>query len=325
MAAPNPKNAAPVPPFASMVPSALLETRGRLSTLQINLGRLCNLSCKHCHLEAGPERKEVMSGPVLDACLRFLQEQDFAVVDITGGAPELHPAFRSFVSGARPFCRRMIVRTNLTLLLKPGYDDLPAFFRDRRLEVVCSLPHYMGQSADRVRGDGVFTASAAALQKLNSLGYGREEGLVLDLVFNPGGAFLPPAQAALEKEYRLALRRDFGIEFNALLTLTNNPLGRFGAFLERSGNLENYLQKLYQAFNPATLEGLMCRDQVSVAYDGGLYDCDFNQAAELPVAGATIFDWLGQPVGKRPIRFGQHCYACTAGQGSSCGGAISAP
>jgi radical SAM/Cys-rich protein len=176
-----------------------------------------------------------------------------------------------------------------------------------------------------MRGDHVFARSTAALQKLNALGYGREEGLVLDLVFNPGGAFLPPAQATLEKEFRGALLRDFQIVFNGFLTLTNNPLGRFGSFLERSGNLESYLGKLHQAFNPATLEGIMCRDQVSVAYDGRLYDCDFNQAAELPIAGdATIFDWLKKPITKREICFGQHCYACTAGQGSSCGGAIDA-
>jgi radical SAM/Cys-rich protein len=272
-----------------------------------------------------------MGDPVLDACLQLLREQDFAAVDITGGAPELHPRFRDFVSEARPLCRRMIVRTNLTLLTEPGYDDLPAFFRDRRLEVVCSLPHYTAPGTDRVRGGGIFEASIAALRELNRLGYGMKDGsgLVLNLVFNPGGAFLPPAQAALEKEYRLALRRDFGIEFDNLLTLTNNPLGRFGAFLERSGNLESYLQKLHRAFNPLTLEGMMCRDQVSVACDGGLYDCDFNQAAGLPIAGAAIFDWLGPSgrtkIGRRPIRFGQHCYACTAGQGSSCGGATAGP
>jgi radical SAM/Cys-rich protein len=324
MALLNLANVASIPPFAAMISdAALLATKETLSTLQINLGRLCNLSCKHCHLEAGPERRETMSEPVLDACLQLLREQHFVTVDITGGAPELHPRFRDFVSEARPFCRRMIVRTNLVLLLESGYDHLPAFFRDNRLEVVCSLPHYTAQSTNRMRGDRVFAASTAALQKLNLLGYGLECDLILNLVFNPGGAFLPPDQAALEKEYKLALRRDFGIEFNQLLTLTNNPLGRFGAFLERSGNLENYLWKLHQAFNPVTLEGMMCRDQVSVAYDGGLYDCDFNQAAELPIdGGITIFDWLGQTVKKRPIRFGQHCYACTAGQGSSCGGAI---
>jgi radical SAM/Cys-rich protein len=324
MAPLNLANVASIPPFAAMISDAtLLATKDTLSTLQINLGRLCNLSCKHCHLEAGPERRETMSEPVLDACLQLLREQHFVTVDITGGAPELHPRFRDFVSEARPFCRRMIVRTNLVLLLEPSYDDLPAFFRDNRLEVVCSLPHYTAQSTNRMRGDRVFAASTAALQKLNLLGYSLESDLILNLVFNPGGAFLPPDQAALEKEYKLALRRDFGIEFNQLLTLTNNPLGRFGAFLERSSNLENYLSKLHQAFNPMTLEGMMCRDQVSVAYDGGLYDCDFNQAAELPIdGGVTIFDWLGQTVQKRSIRFGQHCYACTAGQGSSCGGAI---
>jgi radical SAM/Cys-rich protein len=198
---------------------------------------------------------------------------------------------------------------------------LASFFRDNRVDIVCSLPHYTPQKTDRVRGDQVFEKSIEALRRLNALGYGKGD-LVLDLVFNPGGAFLPPAQATLEKEYRSALMDNFDVVFDRLLTITNSPLGRFGAFLERSGNMEDYLVKLYQAFNPAALPGMMCRDQVSVAYDGRLYDCDFNQAAELPIDGRmTVFEWLGQPPAKRHIRFGQHCYACTAGQGSSCGGA----
>jgi radical SAM/Cys-rich protein len=324
MSAPNLEKFAGVPPFVTMIRDpALMETMDRVSTLQVNLGRLCNLACKHCHLEAGPDREETMGRPVLDACLQLLRERSFAIVDITGGSPELHPGFRDFARAARPHCERLIVRSNLVLLLEPGYDDLPGFFRDNRLEVVCSLPHYTRQNTDQVRGERVFARSMEVLQKLNALGYGREKELVLNLVFNPGGAFLPPAQAALEKEYRDALGHDFGVVFDRLLTLTNNPLGRFGAFLERSGNLETYLNKLYRAFNPTTLEGMMCRDQVSVAWEGRLYDCDFNQAAKLPVfEDSTVFDWLGQPPKKRPIRFGQHCYACTAGQGSSCGGAI---
>jgi radical SAM/Cys-rich protein len=323
MSAPNLGSA--VPPFAQRIPQELRQTEKALSTLQINLGRLCNLACKHCHLEAGPGRRELMTRPVLDACLQLAREQNFPTVDVTGGAPEMHPDLRKFLSDVRPFCQHLIVRSNLVLLLEPEYDSLPGFFRDHSVELVCSLPHYMAKSTDRVRGDSVFERSITVLQRLNALGYGREERLVLDLVFNPGSAVLPPAQAELEAEYRNSLRRDFGVAFNALLTLTNNPLGRFGTFLERSGNLEGYLNKLCQAFNPATLPGMMCRTQVSVAWDGRLYDCDFNQAAELPIdGGSTIFDWLGRPVGKRPIRFGQHCYACTAGQGSSCGGATAA-
>ncbi|GHS86581.1 radical SAM/Cys-rich domain protein [Synergistales bacterium] len=308
-----------VPQFASAIADKSLTETGDIQTLQINLGRLCNLSCKHCHLSAGPEKREMMTRGAVDACLSLLREREFATADITGGSPEMHPEFRRLVSEARPLCARLIVRSNLTLLTEPGYDDLPEFFASRAVEVCASLPHYT-KAADKTRGDGVFSRSIAALQKLNALGYGRG-GLTLNLVFNPGGAFLPPSQAQIEKEYRAALERDSGVVFNGLLTITNNPLGRFGEFLERSGNMESYLEKLYNAFNPATLVGMMCRSQISVGPDGSLYDCDFNQAAGLPIEGATIFS-PSAATGARKIRFGQHCYACTAGQGSSCGGAI---
>lgn len=311
-----------VPPFESkFADKALMETAPTLSVLQINLGRLCNLACKHCHVEAGPERTEVMERPVMEACLRLLEQNAFETVDLTGGAPEMNPHFRWFVAECAKRCAHVIVRTNLVILQEPGYTDLPEFYREHRINVVCSLPHYTAKSTDRMRGDQVFSRSVAVLRQLNELGYGGEEGLVLDVVYNPGGAFLPPAQAAMEAEYRDHLLREYGVIFSHLYTITNNPIGRFGAFLERSGNLEDYLCKLHGAFNAGTLECMMCRSQVSVGWDGKLYDCDFNQAAGISVAGGeTVFDWAQGGIAPRKICFGRHCYACTAGQGSSCGG-----
>lgn len=312
-----------VPPFESkLTDHSLLETAERLSVLQINLGRLCNLSCKHCHVEAGPTRREIMARPVMEACLRLLEQNDFDTVDLTGGAPEMNPDFRWFAAACARRCSHTIVRTNLVILLEEGYTDLPVFYRDHQINLVCSLPHYSAQNTDRMRGDQVFLRSIQVMRRLNDLGYGREEGLALDLVYNPVGAFLPPSQRAMEQEYRERLLREQGVVFNRLFTITNNPIGRFGAFLERSGNLEDYLCKLHAAFNAGTLETMMCRSQISVGWDGQLYDCDFNQAAGLAVAGGeTVFDWAERGVAPRKIRFGRHCYACTAGQGSSCGGA----
>ncbi|ACL21877.1 Radical SAM domain protein [Desulfitobacterium hafniense DCB-2] len=301
---------------------ALMDTAERLSVLQINVGKRCNLACKHCHVEAGPNRTEEMSREVMEACLRLLEENPFATVDITGGAPELNPHFRWLVGECAKGCAHVIVRTNLVILLEEGYTDLPEFYRDHRVNVVCSLPHYTAKNTDRMRGEQVFRRSIEAMKRLNEVGYGQEPELVLDLVYNPGGAFLPPSQTAMEAEYKEHLLREYGVSFSHLFTITNNPIGRFGAFLERSGNLEDYMYRLYGAFNASTLESMMCRFQVSVGWDGRLYNCDFNQAADLPMAdGATIFDWTGKPMAKQRIRFGKHCYACTAGQGSSCGGA----
>lgn len=313
-----------IPAFESVIPNAAyLRTRPRISIMQANIGRLCNLACKHCHVEAGPQRTdEIMKKPVMEACLKVLRENEFRTLDITGGAPEMNPYFRWFAAAAREICDQVIVRTNLVILLEPGYEDLPRFYKERELEVVCSLPHYTEKSTDKMRGSEVFARSLKALKILNRLGYGLEDNLKLNIVYNPGGAFLPPDQEALEEEFRHNFRRNYDVEFNRLLTITNNPVGRFGAFLTRSGNLEGYMSKLYAAFNVATLEGMMCRDQISVACDGRLYDCDFNQAADRPIASReTIFDWLHKSVATRPICFGQHCYACTAGQGSSCAGA----
>lgn len=311
-----------IDPFESRVDGEFKVTEEHMEVLQINVGRLCNLACKHCHVEAGPNRTEIMSRKVMEACLAVIGEQKVQTVDITGGAPEMNPDFEWFVEEACKICSRVIVRSNLVILTEEGYRHLPEFYRDHKIEVVCSLPYYRPKEMDKVRGDGSFDAAIQILKKLNDLGYGRDKDLVLNMVYNPAGAFFPPVQEAMEKEYKTRLFEDYGIVFDHLFTITNNPTGRFFSFLERSGNLEGYLKKLYGAFNGNTLGGLMCRFQVSVGYDGRLYDCDFNQAAGLPVAtGETIFDMAGKPYAPRKICFGNHCYGCTAGQGSSCGGA----
>ena len=315
-----------VPPFETKIGDPTLAyTAEHLNVLQINVGRLCNLACKHCHVQAGPNRTEIMGKDVMGACLTVLEQEGFQTVDITGGAPEMNPDFCWLVEEACKRCPHVIVRTNLVILLEEGYTHLPEFYRDHKVNVVCSLPHYDEKSTDRMRGDRVFQRSVQALRHLNDLGYGTDPALVLDMVYNPGGAFLPPSQTALEMEYRAHLKQEHGVVFNHLFTITNNPIGRFGEFLERSGNLNGYMTKLYGAFNPSALEGMMCRFQISVGWDGALYDCDFNQAAELPVLNRqTIFDWAEHGAAPRKICFGKHCYACTAGQGSSCGGATKA-
>ena len=314
-----------IPAFESRIEEHLQYTEDNLDVLQINVGKLCNLSCKHCHVEAGPNRKEIMERDVMEACLRVCREQKVKTVDITGGAPEMNPHFEWFVKEVCKMCSHVIVRSNLVILTEEGYRHLPKFYADHKIEVVCSLPYYQAKVMDRVRGDGSFDRAVKVIQELNALGYGREEDLVLNMVYNPAGAFFPPAQGAMEKEYKVKLLEDYGIVFNHLFTITNNPTGRFFHFLQNSCNLNSYMQKLCSSFNRSTVEGLMCRYQVSVGYDGKLYDCDFNQASELPVStGETIFDLIGKPYRARKICFGNHCYGCTAGQGSSCGGATEA-
>lgn len=310
-----------IPEFESQVEDkALLET-DRMSVLQVNVGRLCNLACKHCHMEAGPKRTEVMGKDVLEACLKVYAEWEFDTIDITGGAPEMNPNFRWFVEEAVKICKNVMVRSNLTIMLEDGYEDLPEFYAANKVAIICSLPHYRARNSNKQRGEGTFEKSIEVLKKLNALGYGKNPDLVLNMVFNPGGAFFPPEQSAMEKEYKEHLGSEYGIVFNNLFTITNNPIGRFGAFLVRSGNMEGYLTKLYDAFNPGALPGMMCRSQLSVGWDGKLYDCDFNQAVGMPiVTGENIKDLSGKPYQKRKICFDKHCYACTAGQGSSCGG-----
>lgn len=312
-----------IPDFESCIKDEEIKmTLPSLDVMQINLGHLCNLACKHCHVEAGPLRTEIMTKEVMEACLKVFVEQGFKTIDITGGAPEMNPNFQWLVKEAKKICDHVIVRTNLTILLEEKYQHLPEFYAEHKVELACSLPYYRPKDVNRQRGQGVFEDSITVLKILNKLGYGTNPDLVLNLIYNPGGAFLPPEQKAIEKDYKAKLGADYGITFNHMFTIANNPIGRFAGFLHRTGNLEGYMEKLYGAFNERTLETMMCRNQLSVSWDGSLYDCDFNQGADLPITTKeNIFDLVGKPYKKRTIQFGKHCYACTAGQGSSCAGA----
>jgi len=317
----------PVPGFAGTLAAAdLFALRPtRIEILQINVGRRCNQTCRHCHVDAGPDRREMMPDAVLERCLELIRTTSIPTVDITGGAPELHPRWRELVIAARQAGKRVIDRCNLTITRLPNYAYLPEFFAEHRVEVVASLPHYRQKGTDAQRGDGVYEQSIEALKTLNSLGYGREgTGLVLNLVTNPVGTFLPGNQGALERDWKAQLARLHGIEFNALYTLTNMPISRFLDFLVEHGHLEEYMERLVAAFNPAAAAGVMCRNTLSVGWDGTLYDCDFNQMLEMPVhprAPGTVFDFDLGALETREIVLGQHCYGCTAGAGSSCGGA----
>src|SRR5688572_2335272 len=298
-----------------------------ISVLQINVGKRCNQACRHCHVDAGPDRREVMPPDVVDACLRFLESTDIPTLDITGGAPELHPQFREIVVRARAMGRHVMDRCNLTITRLPNYADLPEFLAAHQVEVIASLPSFASRQTDAQRGEGVFEDSIAALRRFNELGYGVEgSGLVLNLVTNPVGAFLPASQPALEADWKRELQRRHSITFNRLYTITNMPISRFLQFLADSGNLQAYMEKLVAAFNPATIDGLMCRYTLSVGWDGRLYDCDFNQMIDLGTAAglpATIFEAEVAALAHRRIVIGQHCFGCTAGAGSSCGGSVS--
>ena len=298
-----------------------------ISVLQINVGKRCNQACRHCHVDAGPDRREVMPPDVVDACLRFLESSGIPTLDITGGAPELHPQFREIVVRARAMGRHVMDRCNLTITRLPNYADLPEFLAAHHVEVVASLPSFAAGQTDAQRGEGVYEDSIAALKQFNALGYGIEgTGLLLNLVTNPVGAFLPASQAALEADWKRELQRRHGLSFNRLYTITNMPISRFLQFLAESGNLQGYMDKLVGAFNPATVDGLMCRYTLSVGWDGKLYDCDFNQMIDLgtaPGSPATIFEAEAAALADRPIVIGPHCFGCTAGAGSSCGGNVS--
>lgn len=292
-----------------------------VDTLQINLGKRCNQTCQHCHVDAGPDRREVMPDVVVDACLDLLARADIPTLDITGGAPELHPRFRDIVVRARALGRRVLDRCNLTITRLPNYADLPAFLAAHRVEVFASLPWYRAPQTDAQRGDGVFEDSIAALREFNALGYGVPgTGLLINLITNPAGAFLPAAQAALERDWKREMQRLHGVTFNHLYALTNMPISRYLDYLERSGQLAAYMEKLVGAFNPRAVAGLMCRTTLSVGWDGKLYDCDFNQMLELDI-GRTIVDIDLDALRDREIRTAPHCFGCTAGAGSSCGGA----
>ena len=296
-----------------------------IRTVQVNIGLRCNLACHHCHVESSPKRTEEMDWPTMEQVLQAARDAGAAVLDITGGAPEMHPHFRRFVEAGRAQGLAVMVRTNLTVLLEDGYADLPEFFRSHRVHLVASLPCYLEANVDRQRGKGVYHESVEAVRRLNDVGYGIDAGLPLDLVYNPGGASLPPPQAALEADYRRELDSRFGIRFTRLLTIANMPIGRFLHDLERQGKADGYMRKLVDAFNPATVDGLMCRHQLHVGWDGTLYDCDFNFALGLPVnpdAPGHISRFDPASFAGRRIATGDHCFGCTAGAGSSCGGAL---
>ncbi len=295
-----------------------------LEILQLNVGRMCNQTCKHCHVDAGPDRREVMSRATMELCLRALDRIGAVTVDITGGAPELNPDFEWLVQEVRARGRHVIDRCNLTILETPTHRHLPAFFRDHQVEVVASLPHYRESSTDAQRGEGVFARSIQALRALNEVGYGQVPELRLVLVTNPVGAFLPAAQASLEREWKRELERLHGVRFDALYCLTNMPISRYLDWLDHSKNLERYFEALLSAFNPQAAAGVMCRNTLSVGWDGALYDCDFNQMLELPVHGAPahIRDFDPIALAQRDVVTGRHCFGCTAGAGSSCGGAV---
>lgn len=295
-----------------------------LQTVQVNINLNCNLACHHCHVESSPARTEQMSWATMAQVLDAARRCQAQTLDITGGAPEMHPDFARFVDAAVAQGLHVIVRTNLTILLQPGYTHLPRFMAERRLHLIASLPCYLETNVDKQRGRHVYRDSVEAIRVLNALGYGIEPHLPLDLVYNPGGPSLPPPQQALEADYRRELKQRFDLQFTRLLTITNMPIGRFLHDLERAGKAQAYQQKLRDAFNPDTLQPLMCRHQIHVGWDGRLYDCDFNYGIALPALGPVthIADFDPQTFRTRRIATGEHCFGCTAGSGSSCGGAL---
>ncbi len=299
-----------------------------IEIFQINIGKLCNQTCAHCHVDAGPDRKEEnMNRATLEQCLAIIaQVPSIRTVDITGGAPEMNPHFRWFVEECTKLGKRVIDRCNLTIVVANAkYRTLPSFLAAHQVEVVSSLPYFSKSRTDSQRGDGVFEASIEALQMFNAVGYGKEgTGLTLNLVYNPSGAFLPASQETLEAEFKRQLKRKYDIEFNRLLAITNLPVSRFLDYLLETGNYTEYMSKLIEAYNPATIEGLMCRNTLSVSWDGYIYDCDFNQMLDLKVASTSqhINNFNLAALQQRQIVVNQHCYGCTAGAGSSCGGKI---
>jgi len=305
----------------------------QVETLQVNVGKLCNQACKHCHVDAGPKRTEMMTRQAVERCLEILAAYpQIKNLDITGGAPELNDHFDVFVREARKLGKHVMVRHNLTVTLDPhpvsgrSMQYLPDFFKEHTVEVISSLPYFQEHETDAQRGHGVFEKSIAAIRRLNEIGYGKEGGrLVLNLVYNPVGAYLPPAQAAIEAQFKEHLAKEHELVFNGLFVITNMPINRFRHFLERAEIYDDYMTKLLNAFNPTAAEGVMCRTLISVGYDGTLYDCDFNQMLEWRVNHGmpnTIWDFDLDKLLSRKIVFGDHCYGCTAGAGSSCGGAV---
>lgn len=319
----------PITPFHEKIKSSALPVLDALQvdTLQVNVGKLCNQTCKHCHVDAGPKRTEIMTQETAQWVITALAKHpDIQTLDITGGAPEMCPEFDNLVREAKRMNRHVIDRCNLTIFDEPGKDYLPEFLRDHRVNVVASLPCYTKDNVEKQRGQGVFDKSIAALRRLNQLGYGQAgSGLALDLVYNPVGAYLPGSQEGLEADYKRELHDHFGIAFNRLLTITNMPISRFKAFLEVTGQYAAYMEKLETHFNPATVPLVMCRTLVSVGWDGFLYDCDFNQMLDMRLnhgGPAHIRDFDARLLAQRRVKTGDHCYGCTAGAGSSCSGAV---
>ena len=313
-------------PFARALAESGLAplTATGITVFQINVGKLCNQTCGHCHVDAGPDRREIMTRETAELCIQALRGTAIPLVDITGGAPELNPNFRWLVEQSRGLGRRVMDRSNLSVLLLPAQQGLADFLAANQVEIVASLPYFLEPQTDAQRGAGVFAKSIEALRKLNALGYGQEGSkLRLNLVYNPVGAFLPPAQPAAEADFKRELAARHGIVFHSLYTITNMPINRFLDFLLRSGNYDRYMEKLVNAYNPVAAAGVMCRYTLSVGWDGTLYDCDFNQMLDLPLGFDTpahIRDFQTSIHGSRRITVGQHCYGCTAGSGSSCGG-----
>ena len=300
--------------------------RAQLTTLQVNLGYLCNQTCVHCHVDAGPRRTEIMQRETVDIILDFLRASDVKTLDLTGGAPEMNPDFRYLVTEASKLGVQVIDRCNLTILSEAGYEGLAEFLAEHKVEISASLPCYLGENVDAQRGKGVFADSIAGLKKLNALGYGVEgSGLILNLVYNPTGTSLPPSQNELETAYKKELKERFDIMFNELFTITNMPIKRFGSWLISKGEFEHYMQQLKDSYQPANVDGVMCRSLLSIDWQGYVYDCDFNQMLDLPLLGKKqthLSDLLDTNVEGMPIAIMDHCYGCTAGQGSSCGGAL---
>jgi len=300
----------------------------RTEVLQVNVGKLCNLTCVHCHVNAGPKRKEIMTRETIDRVIDWLAKTEIPKVDLTGGAPEMIPDFKYFIERLRALTppRHVMDRCNLTVLLEPGYDDYASFLARHKVEIIASMPCYSPENVNAQRGEGVFDASIRALRVLNSLGYGIEPQLPLHLIYNPNGAFLPPPQEELERDYKRELKEHFGIVFNNLYTITNLPIARFASWLRNNNQLAEYMALLNDAFNPATVEGLMCRNTVSVSWTGEVFDCDFNQMLKMHwrESDRPLRLWEIDPaaVENREILTGNHCFGCTAGAGSSCGGAL---
>lgn len=316
----------PVKPFGeSLTQSGLFPlTATGIDIFQINLGKLCNQTCKHCHVDAGPDRKEIMTQETAELAMAALAQTDIPTVDITGGAPELTPCFRYLVEESRRLGRHVIDRCNLSVLLIRSQADLAKFLAAHQVEIVASLPYFLAANTDAQRGEGVFDKSIEAMRVLNKIGYGHEgSGLHLNLVYNPVGAFLPPPQQSVEADFRRELAKRYGVVFNSLYTITNMPISRYLEYLVQSGNYEQYMQRLVNAYNPTAAAAVMCRNTLSVGWDGRLFDCDFNQMLDLEVnhgAPRHIRDFNLHALANREIVIGQHCYGCTAGAGSSCGG-----